>query len=81
MSEWGLTLGPVLPFSLSLLAPWSVPELAYCCCPDIPKSRLLDEALRSVFREHVATRHSGATPIFTDGSRSSTGIGLSLIHI
>ena len=45
MEEWVLTLGPVLPFSLSVLTPWSVPELAYCCCLDIPKSRLSDEAL------------------------------------
>ena len=38
MEEWGLTLGLVLPFSLSVLALWSVPKLAYCCCLDIPKS-------------------------------------------
>ena len=62
MEEWGLTLGPVLPFSLSVLAPWSVPELGYYCCLVIPKSRLSDEALKSVFGEHMAIRHFRSNP-------------------
>ena len=62
----------------SEISPWLVPEVCVCDKP-VTKKNLSEEEVRSRLLEHDAV-HLSQTKLYTDGSRSGSGVGCAVIH-
>ena len=62
----------------SEIPPWLVPEVCVCNKP-VTKKNLSEEEVRSRFLEHDAV-HLSQTKLYTDGSKSGSGVGCAVIH-
>ena len=63
----------VLNFKLSPIPPWKLPEVEYCDCLKGFKSDFNDDEIKQIFLEHLEC-HLHSNFIFTDGSKSTTGV-------
>ena len=68
----------ILPVKCSLVPPWKLPVVEYCKCIPNPKKDIPTEVMRLTFLEHLEC-HKGSTLIFTDGSKSSAGVGFGVV--
>ena len=58
--------------------PWSHPSPSSCEEVGSKKTHL-PEDLRAKFLSHVSERHSGSVHLYTDGSKSTEGVGLAVV--
>ena len=62
------------PFKFSVTPPWKLPFITFCKYFTGVKRQMTEIEIRSLFMEHIET-HVDSAWIFTDGSKSSTGVG------
>ncbi len=69
---------PICPYRLPRIGYWQLPRV-YVCPPVIDSRRDLPPYVpRALFLEHSSS-HSDSIPQFTDGSKSDTGVGFSVV--
>ena len=74
LSDVDLPRNGVLPFKFSVTPPWKLPHITFCKYFTGIKKQMCEGEIRSVFLEHIQV-HENSTWIFTDGSKSSAGVG------
>ena len=70
--------GKVLPARYSAFPPWKLPNVEYCKCLVNTKKNTPDYIIRQKFLCHLDD-HSDSVFIFTDGSKSSAGVGFGVV--
>ena len=74
LTQLNLAVNPVCPFKFSVTPPWKLPVVRFCRYFRGIKKNMLEEEIRLFFIEHV-TEHDNSVFVFTDGSKSSAGVG------
>ena len=74
LSNIDLPRNGVLPFKFSVTPPWKLPHITYCKYFVGVKRQMREIEIRSIFMEHIEI-HKDSNWIFTDGSKSSSGVG------
>ena len=64
----------VLPYKIPTTPPWKLPEVEFCEYFTGFKKDMTEVEAYSIFMEHVV-EHESSNFIFTDGSKSSAGVG------
>ena len=78
MEEYDIPKNKIHAFKFSSIPPWKLPEVTYCNCIYGCKNDFTDEELRLLFLEHL-NDHFNSVFIFTDGSKSSAGVGYAAV--
>jgi ribonuclease HI len=79
MSLIGQLCPKIWRYSLNAVPPWLFPPAQICLSMSGTKKADLPAVFhRGAFREHEAA-HPGATPVFTDGSRSEAGVAAAVV--
>ena len=78
MEEYDLPQNKVQAVKISSIPPWKLPNINYCNCIQGCKKDFTDDELRLVFLEHL-NEHFNAIFVFTDGSKSSAGVGYATV--
>ena len=73
-----IAISKTIPFKISVTPPWNLPEIEFCKYFPSFKKDITDTEARSVFMEHIAV-HDGSLFVFTDGSKSSAGVGFGVV--
>ena len=69
---------PVCPFRIPRVGYWQIPDVTVCD-PVIECKRVVPPVVsRSLFLDHFSS-HSDSVPVFTDGSKSDTGVGFGVV--
>ena len=75
-----LQLPAVLPFTYSGCPVWELSSEVFCdgfSCP--AKSDISPQHLKYLFLDHLHEKHYQDTPIYTDGSKTETGVGCAAV--
>ena len=78
LADYGLLEAQVSPVRLPRVAPWVLPEVSFCRFYEGSKDSVDPRHLHQLFLEH-STCHDGSVPIYTDGSKSSSGVGFGVV--
>ena len=78
MSDLHLPKIPVYPVKHSTTGPWVLPEVQFCRYFAGSKANTPEWRLRIMFLEH-ASRHVNSIPVYTDGSKSDSGVGFGAV--
>ena len=78
IEEYDLPLNKVQAVKFSSVPPWKLPNIKYCNCIQSCKKDFTDDELRLLFLEHLS-EHLNAVFVFTDGSKSSAGVGYAAV--
>ena len=78
--DFNMMRNEVLSFKISVTPPWKLPDISFCRYFLGTKKNITEEEMRSIFLEHIAV-HSDSTLIFTDGSKSSAGVGFGVFSL
>ena len=75
LNNFSLLKHVVIPFKTPIIPPWKLPEVSFCSYfIGFKKNDMIEEEIRSIFMEHII-EHENSSFIFTDGSKSSAGVG------
>ena len=73
--QYGIDFGNVLDISVPEIAPWSRKRVVICTeMHQYKKGNYAPQELKNLFNEHFET-HTGNFNIFTDGSKTTNGVG------
>ena len=78
MEEFGLSGVLVKPVLVPRVPPWALPEVTFCSFFAGTKASVAPQVLCHLFQDH-SLLHSGTVPVYTDGSRSSDGVGFGVV--
>ena len=69
---------PICPYRLPRVGYWRFPDVAVCPPVSFYKRDLPTAASHALFMEHYSS-HCNSIPVFTDGSKSATGVGFGVV--
>lgn len=78
MAAWAVPPFTVCPHRIPRVGYWQFPSVEVCRPITDQKSSLPCYAAQSLFLEHFSS-HEGSVPVYTDGSKSDTGAGFSVV--
>ena len=78
MTELSIPSTPVCPFRIPRVGYWQFPDISLCSPVVDCKRNLPSPVSHDLFLEH-SSAHSATIPVFTDGSKSDTGVGFGVV--
>ena len=79
LNEMNLPDEQVCECKISPTPPWKMPEIKFCRYFKGIKANMLDDEIKNSFLEH-AVEHNDSSFIFTDGSKSESGVGFGIFN-
>ena len=78
MSGLSIPCLPVCPHKVPRVGPWLLPRVRFCKSIPGGKGSLTSQESLAYFLEHSVT-HEGSVPVYTDGSKTDTGVGFGVV--